>query len=187
MSERTILLVRHGRSSHVHVGWIDLAGFLRWREAYEAAGIDASDVPPRELREIAGAAGMLAASDIRRAVESAHALAPSTPLITSSLLRELDLTPPRVAHLRLPLLGWALLIGTRMLVGKLFTRDEQERVREAARWLASLAEQHGTIVVVTHGSFRWALTKVMEAEGWRSEKPRRRSSHWSAWSLSLRA
>lgn len=186
MNERNIVLVRHGRSSHAHVGWIDLAGFLRWREAYEAAGIDASDVPPHELCELASVAGMLVSSDIRRAIESAHALAPEAPLVTSTLLRELDLTPPNLPHLRLPFFGWALLIGLRMLVAHL-TPAEQKRVRDAAQWLTSLAKQHGTIVVVTHGSFRWALTKVLEAEGWRSAKPRRRSSHWSAWSLSLRA
>jgi broad specificity phosphatase PhoE len=78
-----IILVRHGRSGHVHSGWIDGATFLRWREAYEAAGIDSEDVPPRELSAAALGSGVLAASVARRAIESAKALAPGREVLTS--------------------------------------------------------------------------------------------------------
>ena len=176
--------MRHGRSSHVHAGWIDVAGFRRWRDAYEAAGIVLDDAPPPELRELAAAA-LVVASDVRRAVESARLLAPGASVITSPLLRELELAPPSLGALRLPLLGWALAIGFRALtrVHGHATPAEHRRAREAARWLTRLAEEHGTVVAVTHATFRSLLVKVLEEEGWRGAAPRRRSAHWSAWSV----
>lgn len=101
MSE--IVLVRHGRSAHVHAGWIDVHGFHRWREAYEAAGILPGEVPPAELLERARRAGVVVASDAPRAIESARLLSEGREVISSPLVRELDLPPPAVRALRLPL------------------------------------------------------------------------------------
>jgi broad specificity phosphatase PhoE len=183
-SDRKITLVRHGRSAHVHTGWVDLEGFLRWRQMYEAAGIDAGDAPPVALREVSAAAGLIVASDIRRAVESARLLAPDARIEVSPLFRELALVPPRVGGLRMPMVGWALAYGVRMLVHKAghVTPAEEERAREAVRWLEERVAEHGSVVVVTHASFRWLLAKTLRAEGWRGDLPRRRrSAHWSAW------
>ena len=181
MSERQIILVRHGRSAHVHAGWIDRAGFLRWREAYDAAGIDSRDAPPRELQEIAREAGVVVASDTARAVESARLLAPE--VVVSPLLREFELAPPNLRGPRLPLAAWALAYGVRMLLRphEHITPAERERAREAARWLEGLAQEHGRVVVVTHHTFRSVLGEALESAGWRKELPRRRSAHWSAW------
>jgi broad specificity phosphatase PhoE len=184
--EQKIVLIRHGRSAHVHVGWIDQAGFLRWREAYEAAGIVPGEVPPLELREVAANAGLLVASDIPRAIESAHLLAPGARVEVSPRFRELALVPPDLGRLRLPLTVWALVYGVRMLFRKAshVTPAEEERAREAAGWLAERAAEHGTVVVVTHATFRGVLAKALQAEGWRCEVPRRRSAPWSAWAFS---
>ncbi len=183
MSEGKIILVRHGRSAHIHAGWINRAGVLRWREAYDAAGIDARETPPRELQEIARAAGMVVASDTTRAVESARLLAPGREVTLSPLLREFDLAPPNLRRLRLPLAAWALAYGVRLLFRphEHITPAEHERAHEVARWLAELAEEHGSVVVVTHHTFRSVLAKTLEHAGWRKELPQRRSAHWSAW------
>jgi broad specificity phosphatase PhoE len=181
MTEPRIVLVRHGRSAHVHAGWIDYAGFLRWRETYEAAGIDSRETPPPELQQVAASAGLLLASDTPRAVESARLLAAGAEVTVSPLLRELELTPPNLGRLRLPLAAWALAFGVRMLFHPHVTPAEQERARAVATWLAELAAQHGTIIVLTHHSFRSLLAKTLAAGGWHATLPRRRSSHWSLW------
>lgn len=183
MSERRIVLVRHGRSAHVHEGWLDFEGFLQWRRAYEAAGIDARDTPPPELRELAERASVIITSNVRRAVESAQALAPHKRIVPSSLLHELELTPPRLGRVRLPMIGWALAYGVRMLVraNKHVTLVEIERAMHAAQWLTQFDDE--LIVVVTHASFRSLLTKALEANGWRRDGPRPRARHWSAWAL----
>ena len=185
MHKRRIVLVRHGRSAHVHAGWMDVAGFLRWRETYEAAGIDERDAPPQALQAMAAGAGMIIASDASRAVESARLLSPGAQVTVSPLVREFELVPPNLGRLRLPMAGWALAYGVRMLIRSSahVTAAERERAREAGRWLAGLTEKHGLIMVVTHASFRSALAKALESERWRSETSRRSSAHWSAWSF----
>lgn len=162
-----------------------MAGFLRWRETYEAAGIDARDTPPQALQEMAAGAGMIVASDASRAVESARLLSSGAQVTVSPLLRELELVPPNLGRLRLPMAGWALAYGVRMLIRSRahVTAVEHERAREAGRWLAGLTETHGLIVVVTHASFRSALTKALEIERWRKETTGRSTAHWSAWSF----
>lgn len=183
MTERRILLVRHGRSTHVHTGWIDVAGFNRWRAAYEAAGID--DAPPQQLRDFIANTGIVVCSDARRAIESARALAPQQEPQVSTLLRELDLAPPNLGTIRLPLAGWALAYGVRMLVRahRHVTPAEHERALEAAQWLASLTEQHDTVIAVTHHAFRHTLARTLQTLGWKFAPRRRNSSHWSAWIL----
>jgi broad specificity phosphatase PhoE len=188
-NEPTIVLIRHGRSAHVHAGWIDLAGFQRWRAAYEAAGIDPLDRPPAPLQALASTAGAIVTSDIPRAVESARLLAPGAQLLVSPLLRELALVPPNLRRIRLPLLGWALTYGLRMLVrgrGHV-TADEEERARQAATWLAGLAREHGHVAVVTHHTFRSVLAKELQSRSWHAAIPRRKSAHWSAWILTDRS
>jgi broad specificity phosphatase PhoE len=177
---KQIVLVRHGRSTHVHSGWIDGAEFRRWREAYEAAGIDANDLPPPELSAIAANSGVVVASVAPRAIESAKLLAPGREVTISPLLRERELRPPQLGRIRLPLFGWALAIG----VG-LFRADarEAERTREAADWLAQLAENHDSVIAVTHASFRSLLSRELVKRGWRCAVPARKSDHWSAWTF----
>jgi hypothetical protein len=131
---------------------------------------------------------MLAASVARRAVESASALAPGREVRTSPLLRELELPPPALGPIRLPLFGWALGFGVRWLVRAVLRRpqvttDEERRAREAAEWLEQLAESHGSVVAVTHASFRSVLGRALVRAGWRGDVPRRRPHHWSAWSF----
>jgi broad specificity phosphatase PhoE len=184
-----IVLVRHGRSAHVHSGWIDLQGFHRWREAYEAAGLFAGEAPPPELRALAERAGAVIASDAPRAIESARLLAPDREVITSPLLREMDLPPPALRGVRLPLAGWALAYGFRWLLGGMSSRAhaspaETGRAREAARWLTGIAERQGPVVAVTHATFRGLLAGALAEEGWSCEARSRRAPHWGAWVFS---
>jgi broad specificity phosphatase PhoE len=183
-----IILIRHGRSAHVQTAWIDTQGFHRWRDAYEAAGILPTEVPPDEVWERARRAGIVVASTAPRAVESARLLAEGREVITSPLLRERELSPPSL-RVRLPLAGWALAYGAQWLFRALTSRPhapeaEVARAREAAEWLTELARRHGGVAVVTHASFRALLAGTLMAEGWKGDGARRRSRHWSAWSFS---
>ncbi|HVR96775.1 MAG TPA: hypothetical protein VMW27_09185, partial [Thermoanaerobaculia bacterium] len=149
-----IILVRHGRSAHVHAGWIDIHGFHRWRESYEAAGILHDEVPPAELRETARRARVIVASDAPRAIESARLLAEGREVLSSPLVRELDLPPPALRAVRLPLAAWALAFGIRWLYRASrslphHSDAEMARARKAAACLATLAHQHGSVLVVT--------------------------------------
>lgn len=183
-----IVLVRHGRSGHEHSGWMNREQFLRWREAYEAAGINPNDLPPQDLCVAAKETGVLVASVTRRAVDSAKALAPGREILTSELLVELELLPPALGPVRLPLIGWALTFGGRWLVRTLlrrpqFSSDEQQRLQAASAWLIQLAEKHGSVMAVTHASLRSALREELVRAGWRDDIPSGRLRHWSAWTF----
>jgi broad specificity phosphatase PhoE len=186
-ADRRIVLVRHGRSAHVHTGWITAEGFRAWRTAYEAAGISAGERIPAPLAELAERADLVVASDAVRAVASARRLAPEHEVVVAPLLRELDLEGPALGGLRLPLLGWALAVGGRALVltlrGQYPAAAEAARIGQAAEWLEELAARHSLLVAVTHASFRRRLAARLAQAGWQAEPGRRTVRPWSAWGL----
>ena len=183
-----LALVRHGRSAHVHRGWIDHGGFGRWRAAYEAAGLGEAERAPDELVRLAAEAGLVVSSDAPRAVASARLLAPGREIAASPLLRELELQAPDLRCLRLPLIGWALAIGSRNLWLAVRSgyppASELARVDEAADWLADLAARHRFMVAVTHASVRRQLAIRLVGRGWRAHGEQRSFRHWSAWLFS---
>jgi broad specificity phosphatase PhoE len=179
VAPRRIVLIRHGRSGHRTQGLHNLAAYRKWREAYEAAGIDPTDSAPRELLATAQDAAIVVSSDARRAIESARVLAPNREIITSPLLRELSLEPPNLRWIRLPLLGWAVAIGMR---GRART-EEHERVRMAAQWLVEMSVDDRPVIVVTHATLRSLLAKELVSRGWLPMTSRRSWKSWSAWSL----
>ena len=84
-----ILLVRHGPSAHAHDGrWMHRYDVPRFEDAYDAAGIRDDPPPPAQLRSVAATAGVVCASDLRRAIESASRVAPGGELVVLPLLRE---------------------------------------------------------------------------------------------------
>ncbi|WP_437819496.1 histidine phosphatase family protein [Sorangium sp. So ce1078] len=186
MSAR-IILVRHGRSGHVHTGWIDAAGFQRWRDGYDAAGLAPGEIPPPALRVLAMQAGAVVSSDLPRARASAELLVPGAEITTSPLLRELDLPVLPLGNARVPLAAWALAIGLRKAYGALRAEAPpaatQRQAGEAAAWLIELAAQRGSVLAVTHGWIREVLARALADRGWRRVHASGRYAHWSAWTL----
>jgi broad specificity phosphatase PhoE len=182
-----LAVVRHGRSSHVHSGWITASGFRDWRRAYEEAGIREDECVPDDVAQLANGAGVVLCSDAPRAVASAHLLAPVQNIIISPLLRELELASPRLGRIRLPLAAWAVAVGGRTLLMTMRRRypspADAARVEGAAMLINQLAAQHSQIIVVTHASFRRLLCHRLAQAGWRQESVKRSVRHWSAWLL----
>lgn len=184
---RRIHLVRHGRSAHVPQGWLDAAGIVRWLDDYDAAGVAADDRPPEALRAIAAGAGVIAASDMPRALASARLLAPHASPHVSPLLREVRVTVPALARVRLPVAGWALAVGVgaawRALRGVRPPDAVRAQAAAAAAWLARLADAHGEVLAVTHANLRPHVAVALGAHGWRRAPGGARLAHWSAWTL----
>jgi broad specificity phosphatase PhoE len=182
-----LAIIRHGRSSHVHSGWISASGFQAWREAYEKAGIREDECVPSHVAQLLNRAGVVLCSDAPRAVASARLLAPDQEIIISPLLRELELPCPRLGRLRLPLAAWAVAIGMRTLLLTLRrrhpSRADAARLEDAAMLINQLAAQHSQIIVVTHAAFRRLLCARLAQMGWRDESAKRSLRHWSAWLL----
>ena len=182
----SIVLVRHGRSSLQHDGsWMSAALVEEYERAYNDAGIKDDDAPPEELREMARTASVFVASDMRRAIESAHRLVPGRDPEIQPLLREMYLEPPRWIPGKLPIEGWDAISHFQWSVrlGLGLDHDLVRRADQAAAWLVDRATNGGTVFVVTHGGFRRIVTKRLEARGWRCHEQRHGYRNWSAWSL----
>src|SRR4051812_11704429 len=106
-----IILVRHGRSAHIHSGWLDHHGVAASLRAYDAAGLAPGEQPPPALRALAASGGIVATSDMPRALESGALLAAGRATLQSALLRETSLPIPALARIRLPITAWGLMIG----------------------------------------------------------------------------
>lgn len=187
-SASRIILARHGRSALVHRGgWLSSAGVQRQRDAYDAAGIAADDVPPRALVGEIGPNGIVVASDLPRAIESAERLAPGEPIPVSPLLRETPLEIPTKLPLRMPLAGWEALMHARWTLqianGSDASPKDLTRAHAAADWLVSMSRDHSPVIAITHGVFRRLLADRLMTMGWRSDLARRSYDHWSAWSF----
>ena len=188
-TERRILLVRHGHSAHNGpAGWMDAAGVLRWRDAYDAAGIlDDSYPPPALVREVASA-DCLIASDMPRAIASAERLAPGRAVRVVPLVREMYLDLPAWLVARWPLRVWEVCISAHWMVrelrGAIATPAEFRRAEDAVAALEEIAASVDTMVVVTHGAFRRLLAMRLIERGWAAGARTGGYSNWSVWRFS---
>jgi broad specificity phosphatase PhoE len=182
---RRLLLVRHGRSAHVHDGsWIDAVGARRFEALYDAAPIRTDEAPPTSVIEAARSADVLIASDLARAITSARALAPDREPVVTPLLREVAFKLPAWSP-KLPLGLWDGLYYLRW-TAVLFARTEThetKRAAVAADWIESQATDRELTVAITHGDFRRLLSAKLARRGWRLSPGRRRYHNWSAWEL----
>ena len=183
---RELLLVRHGRSAHVHDGsWIDAGRARSFEERYDAAPIRADEMPPRSLVQRARSAAVILTSDLARAVTSARVLAPNRQPVVSPLLRELRLDLPAWGP-RLPLDVWDALhhaLWTVRLLGGQEYADTR-RARDAAKWIDSHAAGAALTIAITHGGFRRLLAAQCTRTGWIRQRGVRRYNNWSAWGFS---
>lgn len=179
-----IHLVRHGVCAHEHDGtWIGAEGQQRFIELYDAAGI--RDDPPAEVVELARASEVLAASTLRRAIESIQRLAPGREAHLTSLLRESPFELARKIPLRLPVETWDAInfAVNGYSIWRRRPTPELARAGEAAEWLLSKTPSHGALLAVTHGDFRRFLWAALVDRGWRAEFTRKTYHNWSVWTF----
>jgi broad specificity phosphatase PhoE len=182
-----IVLVRHGPSAHVERSiLLDRGGVEAWREAYDAAGIQADARPPESLTRVAATATHVVASDLPRALGSAQRIGARRAILSSELLRESSLAIPNW-EIRMPLGLWGMLISTawfyRIARGTDMSAAEQSRTAAAADWLLGMTSGAATLLVVTHGVFRRMLSTELRARGWTCAERAGGYRHWSAWTF----
>jgi broad specificity phosphatase PhoE len=189
-----IILVRHGRSAHAESRWIDADGLRQWMASYDAAGLAPREAPPAALVTLARDAGLVVASDLPRARASAELLVPAGGVVTTPLLREAGLEHPgdpipSLRGMRLPLSGWAVVLGLRWARAALrgvpppgIDQATLDRAEEAAAWLEERSAERRTVMAVTHSNFRGLLGVALARRGWHSAQ-RRPIALWSAWTF----
>ncbi len=161
--------------------------------AYDAASIN-HEQPPPALVSLVRSADLIVSSDMPRAVASATLLAGDRGIESKALFREAPLeTPelplPSLRGMRLPVLGWGLLLGAlwlrasrRGLPPPGVDAAVLARADAAAAWLADAAVGRTFVVVVTHATFRTLLAAALVRRGWQPSA-KRPFREWSAWHL----
>ncbi len=177
-----IVLVRHGRPAMGRSRWIGHAGFARFLDDYEAAGIEA-DPPPPELLELIADSPRVFASDLRRSIDSAHALLPQAELISTPVFTEAPLASPRLPAVRLKVPAWAVISRVAWHGGfkpgiESYGQSKQ-RARLAAPLLIDEAERSGIAVLVAHGYFNAILGRTLRLRGWRRVSGSHKARFWN--------
>jgi hypothetical protein len=128
---------------------------------------------------------VLAASTLRRAIESVERLAPGRTAELTPLLRESPFELAKLIPVRLPIGVWD---GINFAVNGYHIRrrrptPEMARAGEAAAWLLSRVPVSGSLLAVTHGDFRRFLWAALVDRGWRAEFTRKTYHNWSVWTF----
>lgn len=178
VTERTITLMRHGRS---------LVGPLRLSPAelparsgeYDAAGVHVDEIPAA-ARGAAMASAIVVTSTLARSIASAAALgctaAPADAVYDEAQLPSLGWRWPR-----LPVGWWLVVFRLLWLAG--WSRGVESRAEctaragRAARRLVDHAE-HGPVLLVGHGITNRLIARHLVAAGWQADG-RATSGHWA--------
>jgi broad specificity phosphatase PhoE len=167
---RTIVLARHGKpewDERTPIAGHALAGWIQGRDA---APIVAGYPPPPDLVRIAGSSGVLAASPLRRSLESAEAVAPGVPPVVNPLFREVFLPTEIRSGLRLPPKVWSSL--ARLVwyggwsPGVESYAEARLRAARAATLLDELASAHASVLLVGHGILNGFIGRRLRQDGW---------------------
>jgi len=179
---RSIILVRHGRSSLRAPKRLTSDGLRSTAVRYNEAGIRATPRPSALLRRRARAAGVIVCSDVRRAVESARVLDGTRRVLIDPLFREAGLPVRSRLPLRLSFDSWVWIAviawfsgwarGTESLTAA------RRRARTAARRLIGLSTQHRSVMLVGHGVFNALVAAELQGRGWQGPRWKLTAAHW---------
>lgn len=160
--------VRIGLVRHFEVrrgwpnGWLTAAEIEQWRREYEA-----SEVIPREVALGETPWRRCFASDLPRAYRTAQSIfrGPVKPL---PQLREAEVAPFHTGRLRLPVLGWRLLVRAAWLTAHRSQRAARDmflvNVRHVAREVLHPQSEH--TLVVSHAGVMLFLRRELRALGY---------------------
>jgi len=173
------VLARHGKPACDFVTPIGGRDLAEWLRGMDNAPLDPSLPPPAELVRLAREAQVIAASPLRRSLESAQQLCPDQPPVVEPLFREVFLPTAIRSGLRLRPRLWTLLARAAWYAGwspgvESFA-EARRRAATAATLLASFAQERGSLLLIGHGQMNGLLGKRLLRAGWRGPwlRPRR--------------
>jgi len=168
-SPGAIIIARHGKPDCDRRQKIDWRGYVDWWGLYERSGLEADQPPPEALLDEAQRADVFFSSNIRRAIETANAVAGGRPVAQDPVFAEAPLPPPRIWGKRRPR-HWGVLARISWWLGNAYgeeTRQEAEQRAEAAvATLTARALRGETVVLLAHGWFNRMMRPVLKRQGW---------------------
>jgi broad specificity phosphatase PhoE len=176
-----IILARHGRPAWDFRTPIPGHALAQWLEGEDGAPLELSQQPSADLEHLVRSASCLMASPLRRSVESAHLVAPSTVPLIDEHFREPVLPSAIHSRLRLRPDVWTWLARSAWFCGwstgvESF-KAARERASRAAGILIERAEG-GPVALIGHGLMNILIAAQLRTRGWRGPRfppPR----HWA--------
>lgn len=168
MSNREIVLIRHGKPVSAANRKVNAAGFAGWVRQYHHARVSEASRPAFEFqREFAG--HYVVASDLPRAIHSCEIATGKAPADISALYREMAI-PRYKLPLRLRAWSWVYLNRGLWMLGKTGPFESYNEARQRARLavtsLINLSETHHHVVLFAHGYLNLHLRRYLQQEGW---------------------
>jgi broad specificity phosphatase PhoE len=177
-----IILIRHGRPAIATAPRTSHREFRRYIDDYEEAGLDPTDAPPEELRDLIGELDAVFTSGRKRAEQSARALAPNAELIVDPLFAESPLASPRIPLLKMKVTKWAVVSRLMWYAG--FSpkiegyRKSKRRAKQAAEILIKRAQTSGGTALVAHGYFNYLIGIELRRRGF-EQTGRHKAKYWN--------
>jgi broad specificity phosphatase PhoE len=176
-----ITLMRHGRPLIDTGSRLSAARFGQWLHAYDQAGIDPAHPPTPDTIRLAQGANMVVCSPLPRSRESARMLGLEAQLC-EPLFREMEMPWTNVPGPALSPKAWCVMFRLAWLLGFAAHAESfaaaRQRARDCAARLATLAQQHGSVVLIGHGTLNWGIARALRTNGWSGPAAPRR--HWEA-------
>ena len=169
-----IVLARHGKPI-----WSDTTSIAghevgEWVRRYDRAGITREVAPPERVRRLALSVGCVAASDLRRSIESAAWLVSADNVRIEPELREACLPESIGVSIRLPPGVWVALARAAWWLDWCRSPETvattRERAGRAAGRLSALAREYGSVLVVGHGMFNRFIAAYLRTQRWRGPR-----------------
>ena len=176
---RRVILVRHGKPAWSSGTWISGRG---WAAGKDAAALDPVVPASDALLALARSSGAIAASTLRRSLESARVLRPDLEPLVDPRFRELPTPTDIGSGIRLRANIWVGIARLRWRLGRSTGIESPKaaelRARGAAILLEELAREHDSVLLVGHGIMNQLIANRLRQDGWRG--PRLRGRHYWA-------
>jgi broad specificity phosphatase PhoE len=145
-----------------------------WSTRYDAAPLRPESLPPDRLLEALASVTLVAASDLRRARESALRAAPRLVPVIDPLYREAPLPIMRLLPVVMQARRWSVIARIAWYFGasggRESLRDVRGRADAAAAALTGFSAGHEAIALFAHGMFNRFLAHALLRRGWRGPR-----------------
>lgn len=185
-----ISLIRHGKSTLTNNDKMTCTEFKQWVEEYDRAGVFAEDSYPLETLEAIAKAKIVVTSDLKRSMDSALLLQPSTKFISNPLFRETELPTSfsKIGILKLKPSIWTVIARCLWLIGYSHRceslRDAKIRAAKAAQVLVDYGREYHDVALVGHGFFNMLVAQELRKIGMKGNR-RTSSGHWNVTTYTL--
>ncbi len=169
---KTILIGRHGKPALSRKVWLSADGYKKWWQAYDEGGLEANQKIPRKLLNKVAKIDYIISSPLRRAHETALAIAGEREIAIDDIFVEAPLPPPPIPEIiKFRPKIWGFIARCTWFIGLNYNSESHEEAKKranlAAQRLVDLAQQHGSIALFAHGWFNRMMRPYLLSQGYK--------------------